>query len=101
MHDYRIKDVAIYKDFSSTNISFLVLEYLQNGDLFKYISAGGKFEESIIRLYFRQLISVLEHLAENGYSHRDVKPQNCLLDDNYNLKLADFGFSGKAQRSNS
>jgi len=99
MHDYKIRDVAINKDFTSTNVSFIVLELLENGDLLSYLSAGGRFSEPIARFYFKQLITALEHLAVKGYSHRDVKPHNCLLDENYNLKLADFGFASKVQSS--
>jgi len=51
------------------------------------------FEESIARTYFQQLMSGVEFCHSKGVVHRDLKPENLLLDDQFTLKLADFGFS--------
>lgn len=99
MHGYKMRDVAVYQDSISTMASFIVLDYMSNGDLLPYLQVGGRFPEPIAMFYFHQLVSALEHMALLGYSHRDVKPQNCLLDDDYNLKLADFGFASKVKTS--
>jgi len=39
------------------------------------------------------MISGLEYMHQNGIAHRDMKPENLLFDDKFNLKIADFGFS--------
>ena len=49
-------------------------------------------EEEACRLY-QQLIQAINYLAEMGIVHRDVKPENLLLDDQLNLKMVDFGLS--------
>jgi serine/threonine protein kinase len=36
----------------------------------------------------------LEYVHKAGYAHRDMKPDNILFDDNFNIKIADFGFAG-------
>ena len=51
------------------------------------------FNESIARIYFRQLMIGLDYCHSNGVTHRDLKPSNLLLDANYELKIADFGYA--------
>ena len=44
---------------------------------------------------FAQLVNVMEHLQIKGVMHRDLKPQNIMLDENFNIKVIDFGDSRK------
>jgi len=46
------------------------------------------------RYYFRQFLNGLDHCHRKGFAHRDLKTENVLLDENYNLKIGDFGFAG-------
>ncbi|KAI9914430.1 hypothetical protein PsorP6_007803 [Peronosclerospora sorghi] len=69
----------------------LVTEYVPNGDLFSLIEAAGALPEPLVKVYACQLLRALEACHANGVVHRDVKPENLLLDANYQLKLADFG----------
>ena len=45
------------------------------------------------RTYFKQIINGLEACHNAGVAHRDIKPQNLLLDSRFNIKLTDFGLS--------
>jgi len=74
-------------------VSYIALELASKGDLINLITTYGKLPERITRFYFGQLISTLEHIHSNGYSHMDIKPDNLLFDKHWNLKLCDFGFA--------
>lgn len=70
-----------------------VLELASGGELFDFLMYTGNFDEVTTRTYFHQLISGIEACHKSGIAHRDIKPENLLLDENYNLKIADFGFA--------
>jgi serine/threonine protein kinase len=81
------------KNGKQQNIILVVLELATGGELFEFLSYTGFFEESIARTYFQQLMSGVETCHSEGVVHRDLKPENLLLDDQFTLKIADFGFS--------
>lgn len=70
---------------------YLVFEYLEQ-DLKKHLdSLEGKLDELIVKSYLYQLISGIAWCHTRRILHRDLKPQNILIDRKGNLKLADFG----------
>jgi serine/threonine protein kinase len=81
------------KDGTKTDIILVVLELATGGELFEFLSFTGAFEEKIARTYFHQLIAGIGYCHSQGVVHRDLKPENLLMDQNFLLKLADFGFS--------
>lgn len=72
---------------------YLVMELAQGGELFAKVSRRGRLSESTCRTYFQQLVSTIHFCHQNGIAHRDLKPQNLLLDGDGNLKVSDFGLS--------
>lgn len=72
-------------------INYNVLEYSSNGTLAVLSRKHSGMEEHLVRFYLQQLASAVYYLHECGLAHCDIKPQNILLDANYNAKLADFG----------
>lgn len=72
---------------------YLVLEYVQGGELFDYVSSRGKLPEHEAVRLFRQMIAGLSYCHRLGICHRDLKPENILLDKDLNIKLADFGMA--------
>ena len=70
-----------------------MLEYVEGGELFDYVSNHGPLpEEEAVRL-FRQIIAGLGFCHRFNICHRDLKPENILLDAWHNVKLADFGMA--------
>jgi serine/threonine protein kinase len=74
-------------------IMYVVLELISGGELFDFVASGGALPENVCRYYFRQMLSALHALHSKGTTHRDLKPENVLVDEHYNLRLADFGFA--------
>ena len=84
----------MYETYSTIHNFYLMMEYVDGGDLFDYISDNCYLPEQKACFFFRQLISVMEYLSELGISHRDIKPENILLDKEHeNIKVIDFGLS--------
>lgn len=75
-----------------SDVFYLALELAGGGELFDFIAQTGRFTEDVARYYFLQMIDAFEYLHGNGVSHRDMKPENIMLDNDFNLKIADFGF---------
>ncbi|KAK9058991.1 hypothetical protein SSX86_021609 [Deinandra increscens subsp. villosa] len=72
---------------------YLVMELAAGGELFTQLTRRGRMKEATARFYFQQLVSALHFCHQNGVAHRDLKPQNLLLDKKGNLKISDFGLS--------
>lgn len=99
-HDYVMKLYAYnlsakYPLNDGTHIKtiLLVLEYCPGGELFDILYYADKLEEITARTYFQQMMKGLEAVHKAGIAHRDLKPQNLLLDVNFCLKITDFGLS--------
>lgn len=73
--------------------TYFTLKYYENGDLFENISRGGPVHEGIARYYFTQIVNAVEYLHLRNVAHRDLKLDNILLDDQFQLILIDFGFA--------
>jgi len=84
----------LYSVMENDHYHFLIMEYVENGDLLSFVNKNGKLIDPIARRYFMQLISVLEYLhKEKKIAHRDLKAENIMLDRYYNIRVIDFGLS--------
>lgn len=63
------------------------MEYLIGGDLSSLLQVFGCFPEDMARIYTAEVVLALEHLHANGITHRDLKPDNILLDAEGHIKL--------------
>ena len=55
------------------------------------IKREGRLSIDIAKFVAAEIVDILEYMHSKGVMHRDLKPSNLLLDENYHLKLVDFG----------
>ena len=90
--------ISIYGYYEDIDKFYLVEEYCKIGDLLKYIENNDDLSIDEIKFIISQIVLALEYLGSLRIIHRDVKPENIMIDGNFNLKLIDFGtstFKGK------
>jgi len=75
------------------SLVFIVMEFVQGGLLFDLCQTMGAMGEDAGRFFLHQMLESVEFMHSRRVVHRDLKLENILIDDNLNLKLADFGFS--------
>ena len=91
----QLLEVVTSKPFKNNNFeknAYLVFEYMEH-DLCSLIHSKIDYEKSQIKLILYQLIKGLEYLHNNNVLHRDIKPQNILLNNKGEVKIGDFGLS--------
>ncbi|XXG77106.1 hypothetical protein AAC387_Pa08g1331 [Persea americana] len=85
--------VKLYEVMASKTKIYIVLEFVDGGELFDKIVNNGRLREDESRRYFQQLINAVDYCHSRGVYHRDLKPENLLLDSFGVLKVSDFGLS--------
>jgi|EP00624_Nannochloropsis_granulata_P006541 serine/threonine protein kinase len=78
---------------------YLILEYAPRGELYKQLTAKGKFSERLSAQYLLELSQALAFCHTKHVIHRDIKPENLLVGHKGELKIADFGWSVHAPSS--
>ncbi|CAG9324734.1 unnamed protein product [Blepharisma stoltei] len=73
--------------------TYILMEYCPNKDMLDFVMTQRALPESQARGYFCQIIEALEECSRSGICHGDLKLENVMLDEKYNAKLIDFGFS--------
>lgn len=70
---------------------YLVMEYLPGGDLMTLLMKKDILNEQEARFYMAELVQSVQCVHKLGFIHRDLKPDNILLDSAGHIKLSDFG----------
>ncbi|TIA90968.1 hypothetical protein E3P99_01300 [Wallemia hederae] len=83
--------VPLKFSFQSTEKLYLVLAFVNGGELFHHLQREGRFNEARSRFYAAELLLALEHLHGFNVVYRDLKPENILLDYTGHIALCDFG----------
>merc|ERR1719357_218009 len=69
------------------------IEYANQGELIEYLMYTSKFEDELARCFFQSLTEGMEYCHSHNVIHRDLKHDNCLLGENFVVKITDFGFA--------
>ncbi|ODO12074.1 hypothetical protein I350_00859 [Cryptococcus amylolentus CBS 6273] len=83
----------LFFSFQSKDYLYLVMEYLNGGDCSSLVKTLGGLSEDWARNYIAEVVLGLEYLHDRNIVHRDIKPDNLLIDSRGHLKLTDFGLS--------
>ena len=85
--------VNLFCTFQDEQNLYLLLEYVQGGELFSHLRRAGRFSPDVARFYAANLILALEYLHNQDIIYRDLKPENLLIDSLGYIKITDFGFA--------
>lgn len=85
--------VNLFCTFQDNLNIYMLLEFVQGGELFSHLRRAVRFSADVTRFYASNIILVLEYLHNRNLIYRDLKPENLLLDSFGYLKVTDFGFA--------
>ena len=85
--------VELKASFQEGDYLYLVMEYLPGGDLMNLLIEKDILTEKEAKFYISELILAIESIHNLDCIHRDIKPDNILIDKNGHIKLSDFGLA--------
>ncbi|CAK9299254.1 unnamed protein product [Gordionus sp. m RMFG-2023] len=91
--------VNLWYTFEDQEDIFMVVDLLMGGDLRYHIQNNIDFEEPLVKLYICELSLALDYLQKNRIIHRDVKPDNIILDEQGHVHLGDFNIAAEVKGS--
>ena len=85
--------VDLKASFQEDDYLYLVMEFLPGGDLMSLLIKKDKLTEEEAKFYIAELILAVDSIHQLDCIHRDIKPDNVLIDKNGHIKLSDFGLA--------
>jgi len=85
--------VKLHYAFQTKDKLYMIMDYINGGELFFHLKQDTKFSESRVIFYAAEITSALIHLHSHGIIYRDLKPENILLDSAGHIVITDFGLS--------
>jgi protein-serine/threonine kinase len=85
--------VQLFYSFQDPANLYLIMEFLPGGDLMTMLIKYDTFSEDVTRFYIAEGVLAIQAVHDLGFIHRDIKPDNILIDKDGHIKLSDFGLS--------
>lgn len=85
--------VGVYDVDEDNGLQYIIMEYVEGTDLKKYIEKNGKASPEEAIHIMSQVLSAMALAHRNRIIHRDIKPQNLLIDKDNTIKVTDFGIA--------
>lgn len=77
---------SVEEVFDSREAVYIMLEFMQGGELFERIAKGGRLSERLTKFYFKQMVLAVQYLHSQGITHRDLKVSLNLININTSQK---------------
>merc|ERR1711971_319398 len=91
--------VKMFYSFQDSDALYLVMEFLPGGDIMTLLMKKDTLPEEAAQFYMAETALAIETIHKLGFIHRDIKPDNLLLDSRGHVKLSDFGLCTGLQKS--
>ena len=93
--------VAVYDVSHSKQMDYIVMELIEGVTMKQYLAEKGKLSAQETAFFAAQICKALQHAHAHGIVHRDIKPQNIMIDKDGVVKVADFGIAALENRNSS
>ncbi|CAG0886439.1 unnamed protein product [Cyprideis torosa] len=85
--------IKVHSILERNEVVYVFMQFASKGDVLGYLMKYGALEEHQANYWARQLFSAITYLFSHNITHRDLKCENLLLNEHYQLKIGDYGFA--------
>jgi len=85
--------VRLHYAFQTKDKLYMILDYINGGELFYHLKKEGRFPENRVKFYAAEIVCAMAHLHSLRIVYRDLKPENILIDGEGHITITDFGLS--------